>query len=166
MNALQTAQRSPEAIALDDAIFAIERKAGRPTSYNNEIAATIIEGMANGKTVLALCREEWCPKWTTIYRWTEQFPAFRDAFWRARVLQSHAFADQALECPDMALASLVGDKSDNARVNAWRVKFEALKWRAGVYNAEYRDKQLPMAGAGAGVTVVISGLEPAKVIEG
>ncbi len=161
------APQSPLAIAIEREVLKIERGLGRPTDFEPELAARIVHGMATGHTLLALSREDWCPGVSSIYRWLEERPDFRDVFWRARVMQSHSFADQAIECPDKALASLQGDKSDNARVNAWRVKYEALKWRAGCYNPEYRDKGQPFAQAGSGVTVVISGLaDPAKVIEG
>lgn len=134
------------------------KKLGRPTDYSEELAARILHCIADGQSLREICREDWAPHWSTIYAWIEEKPFFSDAFARARVMQSHMFADRALAAPEEALESIQGDKSDSARVNAHRIKYEAYKWRAGVQNAEYRDKVQGGSGS-VGVSISITGLE-------
>lgn len=139
-----------------------EQRTGRPSKFDIDTATRIIFELQSGRTMAEISASEWCPSIPAIYRWVADRPAFRAAFHRARTIQAHAFADQALKLPDEALNAIRGDKSDSARVNAYRIKFEALKWRAGVQNAEYRDKQEHRHSGAVGVSLSITGLEQPK----
>lgn len=153
------------AYAIEAARNALRAATGRPFVYTHDIAAHVLEGVQNGMTISAICKPEAMPTVGSVYRWMDDHAEFREAYTRARTYQSHAFADQALETPDKALDALQGDKSDSARVNAYRVKYEALKWRAGVHAPEYRDKQQGTGQSGMSVSLSISGLEKGKPID-
>lgn len=143
----------------------VSAKRGRPTRYNKELAARILDEILDGKTLREVCRESWCPRQATILLWMWNIHEFSVALSRVRELQAHGFADQLLEVSGNALKSLQGDKSDTARVNAFRLQFEALRYRASVQNQVYNEKRGTQI-ANVGVSVTIAGLEPAKVIEG
>lgn len=134
-------------------------KIGRPSLYEPELASKVINAVAAGQMLWNVCKEEWAPSWNCVWLWVNKHPEFSDALARARQYQCHAMADMATMAGSEALQALKGDKSDSARVNAYRLQHEAFKWRAGIHVPEYRDKQNGSAVAGAGVTVNIMGLD-------
>lgn len=94
---------------------------GRPSSYNLELAECFLERMSCGELGIDLCAEEAMPSHSTIWRWKESHPEFREAYARARLMQAHA-------CAEMAVRSGRAAKADDA--NAARVKMDADKWLA------------------------------------
>lgn len=171
---VQTVTQDMQAQVLDPVMMAWEAYSkvwamakGRPTDYKPEVVARLLAEIAQGRTLHDICdKEEWAPTWTIAWMWAERHQAFSNALNRARVKQGHAFADMAVKCAEEAIASIQDNKGDNARVNAYKVKYEALKWRAGIYNPEYRDKQLHQHTGNVGVSLSISGLDAPRVIEG
>lgn len=77
------------------------RKAvGRPTSYSQEIGLAICERLAQGETLSQVCRDQDMPARSTVYRWQEAEPAFRDTYRRARELQMEAWGDEIVDIAD------------------------------------------------------------------
>lgn len=134
-------EKNPVELAWEHYATQWEADTGRPTNYSQEIAAKVISDLVEGKTIRAMCAQSDRPGINTFYIWLNRHPAFREQVARARTMQAHQYADKALAAPDEALASLKGDKSDNARVQAYRLKADILRWRAGVQNQEYSEKK-------------------------
>lgn len=141
LKAQEPEETNPVALAWEHYAVKWEADTGRPTIYGKEIAAACLADLMRGETVRAICAKEDRPGVNTFYVWMNRHPEFKDAVHRARELQAHQFADMALECGQEALNSLTGDRSDVARIGAYKIKYESLRWRAGVQNKQYAEKQ-------------------------
>lgn len=85
---------------------------GRPSSYTDEIADQICERLAEGESLVVICRSEGMPSYSSISRWLldEKRDDFRAKYALARATQADYLADQmqviADECDDPAKARL------------------------------------------------------------
>lgn len=149
----------PEYQALEQAWRRHIAKAGRPTDYNLDIAGRFLDEIAAGRKITHITMEEWCPTWSTIYLWTREHPEFSQGLAKAREAAATIYANEAAFAHQDALGSLQGDKSDSARVNAFRLKFEGMRWLAGVSDRQYSEKVQHQHTGNLGVTVSIGGLD-------
>ena len=113
--------------------------AGRPSSFNSEIADHICERIANGESLRAICAKSGMPSQSMVFRWLasddEQYATFRENYARARKTQADALADEMLD------AARRKSKDQVAAMDK-RLLIDALKWRAGKLNAPvYGDRQ-------------------------
>ena len=72
---------------------------GRPP-YAPEIADTVIERLAGGETLVAICRDQDMPSTTTVYRWRDENSVFRDRFTQARHDQMDVWGDECVAIAD------------------------------------------------------------------
>lgn len=88
---------------------------GRPTDYSDEMADEFCRRVASGRSVLAVCADMDMPSDTTVYRWRQEKPEFRDKLTCARDDRLEAYADRM-----DALARRVVEEQelDPQRVNA------------------------------------------------
>jgi hypothetical protein len=99
-----------------------------PPSYNESVAADILDKLAEGQTLRAICREPGMPSPRTVKRWVfDDIHGFADRFERARELQCDAIFDEALEIAD-------GQFADNAQVQAARLRVDTRKWFLATLN--------------------------------
>jgi len=68
--------------------------AGRPTDYSVAIADEFCRRVAGGRSVLAVCGDTDMPSDTTVYRWRQEKPEFRDKLTCARDDRLEAYADR------------------------------------------------------------------------
>ena len=94
-------------------------KGGRPTLYNEEIAAEILTHIINGKSLSAWCKVAGRPKPGTVYNWIARHAEFREQYARAREEQADTYADEIVEISDT--------EEDPQRA---RVRIDARKWVA------------------------------------
>lgn len=93
----------------------------RPTDvpYSEEVCARVLERLAAGETLTAICESDWAPAWSTWHDWLDSRPDLADAYARARRLQSYAYVDK------------IRIVSTNAKdVPAAKLEAESLKWIA------------------------------------
>jgi hypothetical protein len=83
-------------------IQAYRAQTGRPTSYNEIVAAEIIERLANGETMLAICKLQHMPSYSTVYDWAKNSPGFADTIATARRRQATAFVEEGKQILDDA----------------------------------------------------------------
>lgn len=111
---------------------------GRPTIYSDEIVETICERLAVGQSLTSICKEPDMPGLSTVFRWLEDKPEFRERYARAREAQADALdaeiADVARQDPERVTIT-IGDNVtktsvDGAEVQHRRLLIDALKWRA------------------------------------
>lgn len=74
--------------------------AGRPSSYNDETAAEIVERLSNGEPLKKICRDERMPHYVTVLKWQRANPEFDNLSSRAKAEGTHALADECLEIAD------------------------------------------------------------------
>ena len=94
------------------------RKDGRPTKYNQHIAAEIVARLEGGETLTYICKGVMMPHVATIYDWQGKLPAFADAVARARKGQAGTLADESKD----ALANATAKDMPTVRLAEGRAK--------------------------------------------
>lgn len=92
---------------------------GRPTDYNEEIAAIICERLIAGESLRAICRDPGMPDKVTVLRWLTKHDQFRTQYTQARELQSEGEFD---EIEDLAATATP------ETVNVVRLQVDTRKW--------------------------------------
>lgn len=93
---------------------------GRPSSYTDEIADEICEGIANGAALHRLCAErDDLPTERTVYNWLASNEVFVQKYARARERQQDRRVDEII---------VIADEEDDP--NKARVRIDARKWAA------------------------------------
>lgn len=85
---------------ISSAIQVYRAKSGRPSMFTPEIAATIIERLAEGETLRAICKDPTMPSNPTVYDWMAHSPAFASAIAQARRVQATALVEEGQEILD------------------------------------------------------------------
>lgn len=70
---------------------------GRPTDYNQDIAATICQRLVDGESLRAICRDPSMPGFTTVFQWLGKHPEFANQYACARAEQADAKFDELEE---------------------------------------------------------------------
>ena len=108
----------------------------RPSSYNDETAAAILERIAAGESLIEICQAEDMPSDRTVYRWLldEDNKSFCQEYARARDFQAEHFFEEITE---IRRKLRTGDLDPNSA----RVEIDAIKWQAGKLKPnKYSDK--------------------------
>lgn len=95
--------------------------AGRHPVFTIELMHEYCERLAEGELAIEISREEGMPSLSTVHRWREEHPEFRETYARARVMQAQACAERAV---------MSGRAATAEDANAARVKMDADKWLA------------------------------------
>jgi hypothetical protein len=104
----------------------------RPTTYTPLMAEIICAALAEGKSLLAICKQDGMPARSTVNGWLASDPEFLDKYVRAREAQADTLADENLEIADAATAE------DHAVA---RLKIDTRKWyTAKVAPKKYGDR--------------------------
>jgi transposase len=92
---------------------------GRPDTYSETVAATIIDRLASGDSLRKICKSPGMPKESTVRLWaTSDRNGFAAHYTRAREAQMDALAEDILEIAD----------DDKADVNRARLRVDTRKW--------------------------------------
>lgn len=115
-----------------------------PSMYDEEIGLAIVDRIANGESLMKICKSPDMPSRTSIYKWLRQHEAFAALMAQARLDQADSLADDIL-----AIA-------DNPRIEAdhKRLMVDARKWIASHFNGVKYGERLGVEHSG-GVTVVL-----------
>lgn len=97
---------------------------GRSRAETEELAARILGGIAEGKSLRALLREPGTCSMRTFFMWLRADRDLHALYVRAREAQAEGYADEIADIADQA-AGL-----DAAGVNAARLRVDARKWIA------------------------------------
>jgi hypothetical protein len=71
-------------------------KLGRPTAYTDEVAEELLERLRNGELLIEICRDEWMPVRSTVYKWMSESTNFFGRIRDAREIGFDAMAENAL----------------------------------------------------------------------
>jgi transposase-like protein len=74
--------------------------AGRPTDYTEALAEEICLRLAEGESLVSICREEGMPGRATVFRWLQKYEAFRNQYARAKELMVESFAEEIIAIAD------------------------------------------------------------------
>lgn len=122
-------------------------KVGRPTDYTQEKAEDLCVWLANGKTL-----NKWCElqgvNASTVWRWQQAHPEFRNAIARAREAQAFYWANQIIELSDDSeddyMEVPVGDPEkgrtktvfDREHYERVRLRIQTRQWLMARYSPE------------------------------
>lgn len=115
----------------------------------------ILDGLADGKSLRAICRRDGMPSISTVMRWLIEDPAWQEQYARARVAGDDAMAEDIQDIAD----------SRDYDANDKRVMIDARKWLLGKRQPKkYGEKMLmgsdPENPLPAGVAVTFRGVKP------
>jgi len=106
---------------------------GRPTDYSDNKADEICELIAEGNSLVKICKREDMPGRSTAMRWLLNHPYFRDRYALARELQADYLFEELLDIADDTFNDAIEDKNGNVRtnwevVNRSRLRIDTRKW--------------------------------------
>lgn len=111
-------------------------KAGRPSTFTQEIAQTICDRLASGDSLRKICSDDDMPDRVTANRWMAKIPEFAASIASAREDQSEYMFDKINDISEQVLEGLVDS-------NAARVAIAALQWTAGKLKPKKYGDRLP-----------------------
>jgi hypothetical protein len=94
----------------------------RSRSYSDKLAAEICRRIAEGESLLAICRDAHMPSRTTVCKWLGTHEQFTHNYARARDLQADHYAEEALS---VARDAIGGDAELS---QSSRLLVDTLKW--------------------------------------
>jgi transposase-like protein len=97
------------------------------TRYSPEIALSVCEAVANGKTLNEVCKGTGMPNRTTFWRWVMLYKDVASAYHSARELSAQALEEEAL-----TMARVLKGPNDftSVKVRAFDVAMQQLGWSA------------------------------------
>ena len=99
--------------------------AGRPSTYCKETADRIVEGIAQGNSLVSILKEDdELPSYPTVMRWLRENLDFQAMYARAREDQADHDADKIGDIAERVAKGQI-------EPNAARVAIDAYKWAAG-----------------------------------
>lgn len=119
---------------------------GRPSTYSDDVAATICQRLACGESLRAICLGDDMPDRTTVYDWLFRMPDFASQYTRAREEQAETMADDIVAIADESYHDHDIDENGHVRVNneaiqRSKLRVEARKWVAAKLKPKkYGDK--------------------------
>lgn len=105
----------------------------RPTIFSEELADAICERLASGESLVRICGGDDMPGTTTVFRWLQTIPAFRDRYAMAREAQAERMADEILDIADDGRNDVWKDDAGNVKVDTdviarSRLRVDSRKW--------------------------------------
>lgn len=150
-----TPQVAPE--IAPEVILEEPRPVGRPSSYTQEVADELCFELSQGKSLRTVCKREDMPSGPTVFKWMRDFPDFLKQYARSKEEACDAMAEDIQDIADTAMDVIVGDRSDNARVSAVKMKVDARIWLASKLKAKKYGNQIDITTNGKELPTPIYG---------
>lgn len=132
---------------------------GRPSIYSDELAYAICELIAEGKSLVYICRLDGMPRYTTVMRWCRDREEFRELYRQARDDQADFLAEELLEIADDDSLD-IGFTDDGKpfvkgeNIQRSRLRVDARKWIASKLKPKkYGDRIQQDVGIEAGASL-------------
>ncbi len=104
---------------------------GRPTDYNEEIAAKICSIIAMGRSLRSIVSQDDMPSMTSVFKWLREKPEFAQQYARAKEEQADSLADELQDIADNPTGDVQRD----------RLRVDTRKWIASKLKPKkYGDK--------------------------
>lgn len=107
---------------------------GRPSDYNDALADSILERLADGESLRTICTGETMPHRTTVFRWLAEHDGFATKYAHAREAQAEAHHDDMDEIEARTLSGELHPQAASVVLGNKRWRMEKLKPR--VYGAK------------------------------
>lgn len=119
---------------------AAPKPVGRPSSYTQDLADLICEGLASGMSMRTVCKEETLPSMQTVFSWLRKYPEFLEQYTRAKAESADALVEEMIDICDDATNDWMethdkdgndtGYKINGEHVQRSRLRVETRKWIA------------------------------------
>lgn len=107
-------------------------KRGRPTSYSDAVAAAILQRIAEGESLRAICEDEKMPAKGTVLGWVnDDRDGFSDRYARACFARAQVWAEETVD---------IADGYDAQDVARDRLRVDARKWHVSKLLPGYAEK--------------------------
>lgn len=110
----------------------MSKKRGRKPIYTKNKAEEILERIAEGESVKAICRDEHLPSSSVVFGWVkDDKDGFANRYARAREIQCDVMFDELDELSQKALTvakGAPGTGEAGARVQAIKIEIDTRKW--------------------------------------
>jgi hypothetical protein len=140
-------------------------KRGRPSSYDQVIAAEICRRTADGESLRSICKDANMPSEACVRRWAlDDVQGFFAQYDMAIKLRAARWAEEVLEISDEPPAVTGEGKYDSAYVQHQRLRVDSRKWLLSkVLPKVYGDKiDVTSAGEKVGFAIAIDLSDKAK----
>ena len=111
---------------------------GRPTDYNEKIAAEICGRMSCGESLRSICRSDGMPAISSVFLWIAKFPEFSEQYKLAMASRADALFEEMFDIADdgqndwMEIQDKdgenVGWKLNGEHVQRSRLRLDTRKW--------------------------------------
>lgn len=129
-----------------------KNKGGRPTKYNDKLAAEICERLSVGESLHSICDDDHIPSRQVVLGWAmDKSHKFYDQYAHARKLQAENMANEIMDIADDGRNDFVervnrrGEVeivADHEHINRSRLRVDARKWIASrLLPKVYGDRQ-------------------------
>lgn len=119
----------------------------RPVEFSQDVADRICDAVANGKSLVQVCAEDWAPHRRTVFRWKAANEEFSKQLELATAERADFYFDEIHNIADWCV-------EDSEAIAKARLRIEARKWTlARMAPKKYGDK-LQHTGDGGGDIVV------------
>jgi hypothetical protein len=116
--------------------ISIAKKSVPKIAYNEQITQEICYRLANGESLLSICRTEGFPSNFVVWKWRKKHPEFDAAYVEARTAQAEHFADELIDIAD-------DPRNIDSNFNAWsRLRLSERKW--SVERIMHKDSPNPL----------------------
>ena len=115
-----------------------DNKTGRPTLFNDEMSDLICERIAEGLSVVELCKPDDMPSKSSVFKWLAENEGFSDKYVRACETRTELIADEMLNIADDGSndwmerkdgeGNVIGTKPDNEAIQRSRLRVDTRKW--------------------------------------
>jgi len=124
----------------------------RPSEYSQEAVSAILERLADGESLRAICADDGMPSKSSVFKWLSQNKEFADQYARAREVQADVLFDEILEIADNGLNDTYQDENGNVRTDQdviarSRLRVDSRKWMAGKLRPKVYGDKLALGGA-------------------
>ncbi len=110
--------------------------------YTDQIAAEILDRLANGETLTNICEGDHLPSRITVWRWTQGRngapTGFRGCYLEARTAQADKYFDEIMSVARDTMARPSNDRTNANRLFVDTTKWALAKMRPNVYGDQSR----------------------------
>lgn len=110
---------------------------GPPSSYTEEVGIEICRRMAEGESASQVCRDPAMPHFSTIKRWLNDIPEFREMYTQARQDLLEYWADEIIDISDDGSNDWVKRESEAGRVDIVLDKEHIMRSRLRTDNRKW-----------------------------
>lgn len=130
------------------------RKPGRPSKFSQELADTICNGLAVGKSLREVCRADEMPDRDTVLRWLHSRPAFYGQYAQAKRSGLDAMAEDIIEISDEGSNDWMaandpenaGYRANGEHIARSRLRVDTRKWIMSKLAPKKYGEKLEIAG--------------------